>query len=196
MKPMIDDLELPQVQVVRTYDKRMLAEHRAISMDGSFLQNMGRKPTRLMLAGISSGLNALEFVEKLDDKFNEGNPVAFTADIIADANIEKMLIDDLKWEELAGRPNRFAYVLTLREYIEPVQPTTVSALNAGILEDAEGLLDELVEGLNLGITFPTGLERFVEPLGDLLTRLRDFNQSVNSSGASSSTSSTNSSNNP
>ncbi len=179
MQPMLDDLALPQVQVIRTYDKRMLSEHRATGMDGSFLQNMGRKPACLMLAGIASGLDALQFVEKLDDKFNQGQAVTFITDIIADSDIEEMLIDDLKWEELAGKPNRFAYVLTLREHIEPVEPESVSALNAGILDDANSLLEDLVAGLDLGLTFPTGLDQFLEPLAGLLTRLQEFNRSTN-----------------
>ena len=181
MKPMIDDLSLPQVQVVRSYDKRMLAEHRATGMDGSFLQNMGRKPSCIMLAGIASGDESMAFVEALDDKFNAGEPVTFVTDIIQDSDIEQMLIDDLKLEELAGKPNRFAYVVTLREHIEPLEPEDVSALNDDILADANSLLDELIEGLDLSLTFPTGLERFIEPLGDLLGRLRAFNQSVNQS---------------
>jgi hypothetical protein len=181
MKPMLDDLVLPQVQVVRSYDKRMLAEHRATNMDGSFLQNMGRKPSCLMLAGIASGDDALSFVEQLDDKFNAGEPVTFITDIIVDADIEQMLIDDFKLEELAGKPNRFAYVLTLREHIEPLEPEDVSALNSDILDDANSLLEDLVAGLDLGLSFPTGLEQFIEPLGSLLGRLRAFNQSVNQS---------------
>ena len=179
MQSMLDDLALPQVQVIRTYDKRMLSEHRATGMDGSFLQNMGRKPACLMLAGIASGSEALQFVEKLDDKFSQREAVTFITDIVADSDIEEMLIDDLKWEELAGKPNRFAYVLTLREHIEPVEPESVSALNAGILDDANNLLEDLVAGLDLGLTFPTGLDQFLEPLAGLLTRLQDFNRSTN-----------------
>jgi hypothetical protein len=178
MQPMLDDLALPQVQVVRTYDKRMLSEHRATGMDGSYLQNMGRKPACLMLAGIASGAEALAFVEKLDDKFNEGEAVTFIADIVADTEIEDMLIDDVKWEELAGKPNRFAYVLTLREHIEPVEPASAAALNAGILDDANSLLEDLVAGLDLGLTFPTGLEQFLEPLAGLLARLQEFNRNA------------------
>lgn len=180
MQPMLDDLALPQVQVIRTYDKRMLAEHRAIGMDGSYLQNMGRKPACLMLAGIASGPDALAFVEQLDDKFNEGNPVSFITDIIKDSEIEEMLIDDFKLEELAGKPNRFAYMLTLREHIEPIEPETVAVLNASILDDASSLLEDLVAGLDLSLDFPTGLEQFLDPLAGLLTRLQQFNESVNS----------------
>ena len=179
MQPMLDDLVLPQVQVIRTYDKRMLAEHRATGMDGSYLQNMGRRPACLMLAGIASGSDALEFVETLDDKFNQGEAVTFITDIVADSQIEEMLIDDLKLEELAGKPNRFAYVLTLREHIKPLEPESVTALNEGILDDAIYLLEDLVAGLDLGLMFPTGLDQFLEQLAGLLTRLQKFNQSVN-----------------
>lgn len=179
MQPMIDDLALPQIQVVRTYDKRMLAEHRATAMDGSYFQNMGRKPTCVMLAGIASGADALGFAEQLDDKFNQGEPVSFIADIIADADIETLLIDDVQLEELAGKPNRFAYVITLKEYIEPVAPANASALDSAIQDDAANLLNDLVDGLDLGLAFPTGLESFIEPLGDLLNRLREFNQRIN-----------------
>jgi len=179
MQPMLDDLELPQIQVIRTYDKRMLSEHRAVGMDGSFLQNMGRKPACLMLAGIASGVEALEFIEKLDDKFNQGEAVTFITDIVADSEIEEMLIDDLKLEELAGKPNRFAYVLTLREFIEPLEPESTTALNNTILDDASNLLEDLVDGLDLGLSFPTGLEQFVQPLSGLLTRLQEFGSSQN-----------------
>ena len=45
MRPMLDDLELPQVQQVVTYERRALAEHKQPGMAGSLFQNMGRRPT-------------------------------------------------------------------------------------------------------------------------------------------------------
>jgi len=65
----------------------------------------------------------------------------------------------------------------LREFIKPVEPAVATpSLDADILKDATGLLDNLVAGLNLAPLFATGLEQFVEPLGALLTRLQDFNR--------------------
>jgi len=170
MRPMIDDLELPQVQEIGTYDHRMLAEHKPVGMQGSLLQNMGRRPTRLALWGIAADDKVLEFVEKLNEKFKTGEPITFIADIVADANIDRMIIDDLKWKELAGKPDRYGFLLSLKEYIEPVEPEDTSGLNLGILDDATGLMDGLVAGLDLGQFFVTGLEKFVEPLSDLLSR--------------------------
>ncbi len=178
MRPMLDDLELPQVQEIATHDKRALAEHKPPGMEGSLLQNLGRSPSRLVLWGVATGPEVLDFVEKLDGKFRAGEPVPFVADIVAEAEIEAMVIDDLEWQELAGRPERFAYVLTLREYIEPVEPEDTSFLDEEILEDAESLIDDLVEGLDIGLDFATGLEQFVSPLSDLLSRLQQFQEDV------------------
>src|SRR5689334_13877461 len=104
MKPMLDDLELPQVQEIGTYEKRTLAEFKPPAMEGSVLQNLGRRPTRLLLWGVATGTDALAFTEKLEGKFRGGKPVPFTADIIADVKIDQVMIDDLRLEQLAGKP--------------------------------------------------------------------------------------------
>lgn len=176
MRPMLDDLELPQVQEIATFDRRELAEHKPPGMSGSLLQNLGRQPTSLVLGGVASGPQAQNFIEQLDEIFRAGNPVPFVADILNATDIEEMLIDDLKIRDLAGKPQRFAYVLTLREHMEPVEPEPEGLLDADILDQAGDLLDDLVDGLDLGFDFNTGLERFIEPLTGLLGRLRAFNQ--------------------
>jgi hypothetical protein len=179
MRSMLDDLELPNSQEIVTHDQRVLAEHKPPGMEGSLLQNMGRRPTRLVLWGVATGTDSLDFVEKLEDKFRAGQPIHFAADIVTESEIEKMVIDDLQWQELAGKPERFAYVLTLREHIEPVVPEDPSLLNPNIQEDAKKLIDDLVDGLDIGMDFVTGLEQFVSPLSDLLAKLTEFNKLTN-----------------
>jgi hypothetical protein len=183
MRPMLDDIELPQVQEVTTYDRRMLAEHKPPGMEGSLLQNLGRRPAHLTLWGVKTGPDALEFVETLEQKYRAGQPVPFVADIIADAEIEQMIIDDLQWQELAGRPERYSYVLTLREFIEPVEPEDASFLEENILGDATDLFDDLLDGLDFALPFATGLERFLGPLADILGRLQQMNQGAGGAGA-------------
>ncbi len=173
MRPMLDDIELPQVQEIRTLERRALAEHKPPGMAGSRLQDLGRHPLRLLVGGIKSGPDAPAFVETLNDRFRNGEPVTFIADIVADAELETVVIDDLRFREIDGKPQRYAYVLTLREYREPVAPATETALDAGILEEARKLMDDLVNGLDIGLAFASGLERFVGPLSELLTRLRN-----------------------
>jgi hypothetical protein len=164
---MLDDLELPQVQEITTLDQRALAEHKPPSMSGSLLQNLGRRPTHLTLWGVATGSEALNFVEQLDDKFRANNPVSFTADIVAEAEIEKMIIDDLQVQDLAGKPERYGYVLTLREYIEPVEPEDTSDLDLGILEDAMDIMDALTTGLEV-----------VEQLSAFIPKLTALNQAL------------------
>ncbi len=176
MRPMLDQLELPQAQEIVTLERRALAEHKPPQMSGSLLQNLGRRPTRLSLWGVATGPDALSFVDQLETKFREGRPLPFTTDIVAEADLALVVIDDLRVQELAGKPDRYAYVMTLREHIEPVEPEDLSALNTEIGDDALGFMDDLVNGLDLIPDFATGLEQFVEPLSKLLLGLQEFNR--------------------
>jgi hypothetical protein len=172
MNPMLDDLALPQVQEIAVTERRTLAEHKPPGMDGSLLQNMGRRPTRLAMWGIASGPDAQGFIEKLNGKFHDGKSIPFTADIVADSKIDKVFIDNLRVQDLAGKPQRYAYVLTLREFIEPIAAQDTSLVDNSILDDAKNLMDGMLPGLTTGLDFVTGLERFVTSFGSLLTRLQ------------------------
>jgi hypothetical protein len=174
MRPMLDDLELPQVQEIGTYDRRALAEHQAPGGDGSQLQDMGRRPTRVALWGVATGDDAGPFVAKLETKFRAGTPFDFVADITADAEVQKVVIDDLQLQELAGRPDRTAFVLSLRQSLEPAEPEDLAAVDTSVLDDASSLMDQLVDGLALGEEFVTGLERFVPILSGFLDRLQNL----------------------
>jgi hypothetical protein len=175
---MIDDLELPQVQQIDTTDRRRLAEHRAPGQDGSVLQDLGRRSTQVLLYGVATGPDSLSFVEKLDGKFRAGDPVPFAADIVADAAIDQVIIDDLRFEELAGKPDRYAYLVTLREHQEPVAPARTPGLDESILDDATQLVDQIADGIAALPNLVTGLEPFAGTLGDLLARLREFGSRI------------------
>jgi len=178
MNPMLDDLELPLVQEITTHDRRALAEHKPPGMQGSLLQNLGRRPERLVLWGIAAGDDAQQTIEKLDEKFKNGGPFAFTSDISADSEIEQVVIDDFQIQELAGKPQRFAFTLALREFIEPVEPADLSALEAGILDEAGDLMGDLLDGLDISTEFLSGLERFATSMSDLLGRLQEFKNNI------------------
>ncbi|HEX5332038.1 MAG TPA: hypothetical protein VFW79_05285 [Cellulomonas sp.] len=176
MRPTLAGTELPQVQELTTSDLRAVAEHKAPGKDGSMLQNLGRAPTAVTVRGVATDPASLDLVEQLKTDMRTGQPVAFVADITTDTTIEQVLIDDLQVRQLAGRPDRYAYVLTLREYVEPVEPESSAALDADIAADAGGLVDGLLEGLDIAVPFASGLDRFVTPLTDMLSRLQAFRQ--------------------
>lgn len=162
MRPMLDDLELTQVQEIATLERRVLAEHKPPGMSGSLLQDMGRRPTRLALWGVAAGPEARGFVEDLDEKFRAAAPVPFVADIVADAEIEQVVIEDLRVQDLAGKPERFAYVLTLREFIVPVEPEDTSPLDAAIAGDALNLMDNLLNSFEIVERLSTFVARLTE----------------------------------
>lgn len=178
MRPLLAGTELPQVQDLTTNDLRAVVEHKAPGKDGSMLQNLGRAPTGVTVRGVATDPASLELVERLKTDLRTGQPVAFVADITSDTTIEQVLIDDLQVRQLAGKPDRFSYVLTLREFVEPVEPASSAALDADILADAGDLVDGLLDGLDLALPFSTGLEGFVAPLTDMLDRLRAFREAI------------------
>jgi hypothetical protein len=169
---MLDDLELPQVQEIGTYDRRVVAEHHAPGRDGSGLQDLGRRPTRIALWGVATGDDAAAFVDKLEAKLRAGTPFDFVADITTDTEVRKVVVDDLRLQEIGGRPDRTAFVLSLRQFLEPAEPEDLAAVDGGILDDAAALMGGLVDGLALGQEFVTGLEDFVTTLSGFLDRLQ------------------------
>jgi hypothetical protein len=134
---MLGNLVLPQVQQIDTYDRRMLAEHKPPGMAGSLLQNLGRQPTCVLLWGVATGPTALAFTKKLDALFRARTPVAFTSDVVADSRIQKVLIEDAKFCQLAGKPERFSYALRLKESIKPGQAPPPSSVDSNAQKDAQ-----------------------------------------------------------
>ena len=175
---MLDDLELPLVQELSIFDRRMLAELKPPGMDGSLLQNMGRRPTCILLWGLALGDESRTFMESLDQMFRAGESVPFVADITADTAIETVVIDDVRFQELAGKTDRFAYVLTLREHQVPLEPEDVSGVDTDLLGEALGQIQDLVTGLGAATAFAEGLSRFIPQLGDMLSELENRRNST------------------
>ena len=103
MTPILDGLQLPQVQEVITYDRRTLPEHKPPGMGGSLLQNLGRSPTAILLWGVATGPAASQFAEKLEKKFTAGKPVRFATDIVAASRISNVVIENLRFQDVAGK---------------------------------------------------------------------------------------------
>lgn len=176
MRPMLDDLELPQVQEAAIGERRALAEHHAPEADGSVVQDLGRHAARVRLWGVAAGPDAADFIARLDARFRAGDPVPFTADITAGAAIERMCIAGLQVRETAGKPQRWVYVLDLEEYLEPPPAAPGPEVDASVLDEAQGMMDGLAGALDLAPLFVSGLEPFVEQMQGFLARLQAFRQ--------------------
>src|SRR6266850_46388 len=118
-KPMLGDLELQQVQRIEAAEKAAVAQHAVPSLEGDFLQDLGRRAERIQLNGVITGAEAGEGLKKLREKFRGAEPVSFVADIATATKVDKVLIEEMGVRELAGKPARFEYTIGLHGYIPP-----------------------------------------------------------------------------
>src|SRR6185369_15441485 len=118
-KPMLDDVELQHVQEVEAEDERVLAQPGVPALAGDFLQDLGRRVTRVILVGVMTGPEAGDQLKTLRLKFRKAEPVSFVSDIATATTVDKVLIEEFGVRELAGKPARYEYQFTLREFLPP-----------------------------------------------------------------------------
>jgi hypothetical protein len=122
---MLDDLELPLVQSLHTVEDQVWVEHGIPALAGPLLQRLGRAATCIQIEGLIVGPDALGTLETLRNLYHDAQPVPFTADIMTATLVTQVMIDNLMVRELAGRPERFYYLIDLVEFEptpEPVVP--------------------------------------------------------------------------
>src|SRR5436853_7588189 len=129
IRPMLSDMELPLVQVLRTEEDQIWVEHGVPALDGSLLQQLNRAPTQVFVQGMLADDDALKNLERLRKLFKDAKPVPFTADIMTATKVTQVVIADLTVRELAGKPQCYSYALALIEFVPtpdppvPIRPT-------------------------------------------------------------------------
>jgi len=119
LKPMLDGLELQQVQRIEIEGDQLLVSHRVPGLEGDFLQGLGRRGARIALTGVLSGAPSREGLKKLREKFKAAKPVSFVSDIASATKIDQVLIEEMEVRDLAGKPERYEYAFVLREHTPP-----------------------------------------------------------------------------
>lgn len=99
--------------------KRRIVEHKIPGLEGGILQDLGREPIRISFDGVLYGEKAKEVLEQLISKFKAGKPLPFYSTISDIAEVPKVLIEDLRVEDVSSVTNVFKYSIVLREYIPP-----------------------------------------------------------------------------
>ena len=118
-RPMLSDIELQQVQQLEVEKDQVLTQHAVPALEGDFLQRQGRRATRLTVAGVLTGAEVADGLSALREKFRAAEPVSFVADIATATRVDQVLIEEMGVRELAGKPQRFEYSFTLREFTPP-----------------------------------------------------------------------------
>ncbi len=124
IQPMLGDIELPLVQKLDVDGNQALAEHAVPALEGDLVQGLGRMASRITLRGILTGTEAGKGLKDLREKFRAAEPVDFVADLATATKVNQVLIEEMVVRELAGKPERFEYAFSLREYIAPTPPST------------------------------------------------------------------------
>jgi outer membrane protein OmpA-like peptidoglycan-associated protein len=121
-RPLLGDVELQQVQKIETEEDQVFTQHSIPALEGDFFQGLGRRATWVKLTGVLTGAEVQEGLKTLGDKFRAAEPVDFVADITTATKVNQVIIEEMGVRELAGKPSRFEYALTLREYVAAPTP--------------------------------------------------------------------------
>ena len=121
---MLDTFELPQVQAIEGAEREALRQHHVAALEGDFLQDLGRRAVRVELSGVLTGAEAGDQLKTLREKHRAASPIRFVADIATATTLGQVLIEELGIRELAGRPERFEYAISLVEYAPATPPSS------------------------------------------------------------------------
>jgi hypothetical protein len=176
--PMIAAWEPPSIERITARESRRLAVLPVAGLSGDLHQDMGRGALVVEISGSLAGDEARDgFLKDVREKFLAGEPVDFVADIVKESELERVLIDELAVEEVAGEADAFRYRIVLREYTEPPEPPA-----AGLAGDLSGLdadLDALA-GLGLDLLDLPAIAGAVPSVPDILSPLQPAAASLKS----------------
>ena len=169
IRPMIGGWEPPRIERIAAKESRHLAVLPVPGLSGDLHQDLGRGALAVEIVGSLAGDEARDdFLKQVREKFLAGDPVDFVADIVKESELERVLIETLEVEEVAGAPDSFRYRIVLREYTEPPEPPAPAA-DFGLDLDAE--LDGLAD-LGLDLLDLPALAADIPQIGDVLAPIK------------------------
>ncbi len=152
VKPMLGDIELQLVQEIEVDSDQVLIPHSVPALEGDLLQGLDRRAVRITLSGVLVGPEAGVGLKELREKFRAAEPVPFVADIATATRVDPVLIEEMGVREVAGRPERFEYAFTLREYIPPPAVTRETPPETPTPESPAEQIDQGVGSLAVEVT--------------------------------------------
>ena len=150
VKPVLGDWEIPRVAMMRTAEARKFAELPVPGRQGSLFQDLNAEPTLVEIAGsLFADEERSEFLTTVREKFRAGEPVTFVADITEATDIQFVVIDSMRFEQRADRPDEVFYHLTLRESPPPPPPPDpLGGIDTSLLDQAAGFVDGVTDALD------------------------------------------------
>ena len=166
---MIGSWEPPRIECISSYEARRLTVLPVAGLSGDLHQDLGRGALAIEIVGSLYGDEARDdFLKEIRQQFLAGDPVDFVADIVKESELERVLIEELRMEEVAGDADGFRYRIVLREYTEPPEPPSPAA-DFGLELDPD--LD-LLAGLGLDLLDLPAIAADIPKVGDVLAPLK------------------------
>ena len=128
--PMIDDIELKAVQVIRQETDQDFVRQKIAGLPGTLHQRLGRRSHRVLLSGALLPDTAAGDLEKLQGKAAAGDEVTFTADITTALTIDKMVIEAFRAEQQVGPAGQITYSQPSRSGQAPADRVVVRSAKA------------------------------------------------------------------
>ena len=148
VKPVLGGWEIPHIASIGSLEQRSFTELAVPGKSASLFQDLASTPTRIVIGGSLFGDEDRDaFLQEVRDKFRAGEPVTFVADIVTATEIQYVVIETLRFEQSADRPDEIEYLIALRESPPPPPPPAPS-LDDGLLDEAGGFLDSVTGALN------------------------------------------------
>lgn len=151
VRPMIGDWEVPRIETIRSVESRRVARLPVPGLLGDLQQDLGSSGVAVEISGSLHGDEARDaLLAEVRDKFRAGDPVTFVADIVAGADLEQVMIEELHLEEVNQAAGGFRYRIVVREHVEPPEPPAAfDDLGAALSPELADLADLGLDGLAL-----------------------------------------------
>ncbi len=151
VRPLIGGWSPPSIERIASFERRRLAVLPVPGLSGDLHQDMGRGALAIEITGsLATDDTRDQFLKDVREKFLAGDPVDFVADIAKESELERVLIEELRFEEVAYDPDMFRYRIVLREYTEPPEPPAPSLdLGADLGLDLDSLASLGLDALDL-----------------------------------------------
>lgn len=169
VRPVIGGWSPPSIERIASFESRRLAVVPVPGLSGDLHQDMGRGALAIEIVGsLATDETRDQFLKDVREKFLAGDPIDFVADIAKESELERVLIEELRFEEIANDANMFRYRIVLREYTEPPEPPAPSLdLGAELGIDLDDLAALGLDALDL-----PGLLGAVPQIGQILEPLK------------------------
>jgi hypothetical protein len=169
VRPLIGGWSPPSIERIASFESRRLAVLPVPGLSGDLHQDMGRGALAIEIVGsLATDETRDQFLKDVREKFLAGEPVDFVADIAKESELEQVLIEELRFEEVASDADMFRYRIVLREYTEPPEPPGPSLdLGSELGLDLDALADLGLDMLDL-----PGLLGEVPEVGEILEPLK------------------------